>query len=184
MKNHVTRLQRLLVALCCIISFGFMANVQAAPKAKKVSFLFVLSAKEGAFQKSGKSNTLTLTDLDPHVLWFTDRPNRKAGFMSIQKFIVDWAKNFKGDPSNAGLVHADMSYTRGGKQAPIAIELMNPRMSGGTLQFDARGLKKERALRVMKLRGVSLFIDNWRNGLVSWDPRGSKSGGWNLWHAK
>ena len=158
MKNQINRLQQLLIVLCCVISFGFVANAQAAYTRSRLA---VLSAKKGVIQKSGRGNTLTLTGLDPHVLWFTDRPNRKAGFTPTQQFIANWVKKFKGDPPNASLVHADMSYTRGGKQAPMVIELINPRMSGGVLRFDVRNLKNSRGVRRLIMNRVSLFVDGW-----------------------
>ena len=80
--------------------------------------------------------------------------------MSTQKFSTNRAKGFKGDPPNAGLVHADMSYTRGGKQAPLAIELINPKMSHGTLRFDIKGLAHATDKSGYQMKQVGLFIDS------------------------
>ncbi|MCH9644503.1 MAG: hypothetical protein K0U29_05385 [Gammaproteobacteria bacterium] len=176
MKNYSTTLQRLLITLCCLIGLGLMVNAQATPKAKKkVSALLVLSAKKGVLQKSAKGRTLTLTDIDPHVLWFTDRPNRKAGFVPTQKFIASWAKSFKGDPPNAGLVHADMSYTRGGNQAPLAIELKNAKMKNGVMTFDVTNINQYQGKSTMLYNRVVLFIDN--VGMSRISLRGIAEGG-------
>lgn len=64
-------------------------------------FLYVLSAKSGAFD----GGTLTLKDI-PLVIYFSDRPNRIAGHMSLEGFVRLWGKgvdSFKSDPPNATL---------------------------------------------------------------------------------
>ncbi len=64
-------------------------------------FLYVLSAKSGTFE----DGTLTLNDV-PVAVYFSDRPYRIAGHISLKKFVKMWGKgadSFKLDPPNATL---------------------------------------------------------------------------------
>ena len=68
---------------------------------KEPSYLFVLSATSGSL----KGDTLTLNGV-PNVIYFTDRPDRVAGHLSLEKFVEMWDKgddSFKADPPNATL---------------------------------------------------------------------------------
>ena len=53
---------------------------------KEASWLFVQNA-ERAELKAGK---LTLTGIDPSVVCFTDRPQRRTGTITTQKFVGGW----------------------------------------------------------------------------------------------
>ncbi len=64
-------------------------------------FLFVLSAGSGKYD----GETLTLTGV-PSVVYFSDRPYRVAGHMSLQKFAENWGgriDDFSDVPPNATL---------------------------------------------------------------------------------
>ncbi len=68
---------------------------------KEPRYLFVLSATSGSL----KGDTLTLNGV-PNVIYFSDRPLRKAGHMSLSNFIEMWNKgsdSYKADPPNATL---------------------------------------------------------------------------------
>ena len=71
-------------------------NEADAPK-----FLYTMSAKSGTFE----NGTLTLNDV-PLVIYFSDRPARISGQLSIQVFEQGWrtgTDSFKADPPNATL---------------------------------------------------------------------------------
>ena len=68
---------------------------------KNTGYLYVISGTSGSL----KGDTLTLNGV-PNVLYFSDRPARKAGHMSVSKFVEMWNKqsdSFKADPPNATL---------------------------------------------------------------------------------
>jgi len=68
---------------------------------KEPSYLFVISGTSGSLD----GDTLTLNGV-PNVIYFTDRPARKAGHLSLEKFVEMWDKggdSFKADPPNATL---------------------------------------------------------------------------------
>jgi len=95
---------------------------------KELSYLFVLSATSGSL----KGDTLTLDGV-PNVIYFTDRPARKAGHISVSEFIEMWSKgvdSFKGDPPNATL---SVLKKEGAKN--VVIELKSVEQKDGSLYF-------------------------------------------------
>jgi len=68
---------------------------------KNTGYLFVISGTSGSLD----GDTLTLNGV-PNVIYFSDRPARKAGHLSLEKFVEMWDKgddSFKADPPNATL---------------------------------------------------------------------------------
>ena len=101
---------------------------------KNPQYLFVLSAKSGTL-KDGK---LTLKDV-PLVIYFSDRPNRIAGHMSVEQFVKMWGEgkdSFKVDPPNAAL----SVFDRSGSKTAI-VELSTPEVRDTAVVFIARTIK-------------------------------------------
>jgi hypothetical protein len=105
-----------------------------------VGLLFVQAAPHGTFVAVPGAEdryTLTLRDSASQVMWFSDRPSRHYGHVTIERFIGDWMKfGFGSDPPNAALTllrHEDTEDT-------VIIELGTPRYDAErhTLQFPAR----------------------------------------------
>jgi len=99
-------------------------------ESKKPQYLFVLSAESGTYA-DGK---LTLKNV-PLVVYFSDRPNRIAGHMSVKKLVDIWGKgsdSFKADPPNATLSIFD---EQGNKNA--VVEISNPVQMKETVTFTA-----------------------------------------------
>ena len=147
------------VALCLTIVFLLCAapvTLCAAPLAhvinesKSPQYLYVLSAGKGSYKK----DKLTLKSVTPLVVYFSDRPNRIAGHMGVEKFIGTWGKrpdSFKADPPNATLSIFDKSGNKN-----IVLELQNPDLSDGKLTFDVRLLEGQLP---PSFPASSLFID-------------------------
>jgi len=97
---------------------------------KDPGYLFVLSATSGSL----KGDTLTLNGV-PNVIYFSDRPARKAGHISLAHFIEMWDKgvdNFKADPPNATLSVLDKVVS----QSIISeVELMSVEHVSNSLVF-------------------------------------------------
>ncbi len=116
---------------------------------KKPQFLFVMSAKSGSFD--GK--TVTLNDV-PTVIYFSDRPNRIAGHVSLNKFVENWNKgsdSFKADPPNATLSIFDEQGN-----IDVVIEISNPQMQGESLKFNVSVLSGNLP---KTMEESSLFVD-------------------------
>ena len=94
-------------------------------------FLFVLSAESGSFE----GDVLTLTGV-PMVIYYSDRPDRIAGHISLKKFVENWNKgsdSFMADPPNATL---SILNEEGNENA--IVELSNPEIKGNVVEFDVR----------------------------------------------
>jgi hypothetical protein len=79
-------------------------TVAAAAEEKMADFLFVQSAKSMSFDPA--TNQLTLANVSPVTVFFTDRPERIAGNMKTTAFIPFWSEgkdSFKSDPPNADI---------------------------------------------------------------------------------
>lgn len=69
----------------------------------QAKLLFVQEAQGVAFD----GNTLTLQDVNPSILFFTDRPERVAGYWTLDEFMNEVSTgpdSFADDPPNATLV--------------------------------------------------------------------------------
>ena len=103
---------------------------------KGASWLFIQTAESAKFD----GTTLTLTNVNPSVVMFTDRPARMAESVPTTKFLADWgqggANSFQSDPPNAGLT----SLVDGELQT-ATVELTKPHLDGATLTYEARVLE-------------------------------------------
>ncbi len=115
------------VMLTLVPGLVFAENV--IDDSKNPGYLFVLSATSGSL----KGDTLTLNGV-PNVIYFSDRPARIAGHLSLEKFVELWNKgvnSYKADPPNATL---SVLTKEGAKN--VVVELMNvEQKSGSALVF-------------------------------------------------
>ena len=112
-------------------------------------FLFVLSAESGSYD----GEMLTLTGV-PSVVYFSDRPYRIAGHMSVEEFVEMWgegADDFVVDPPNAALSIFDSNGNYN-----VVVELIDLQSGSETIIFNVRVLQGS----IPTSFGVaSLFID-------------------------
>lgn len=69
--------------------------------------LFSLTSDSMRFEDpSGMDVTLVMEGVDPHTVWFTDRPERKSGAITTSQLAAEWAdgETFDEIPPNAALV--------------------------------------------------------------------------------
>ena len=99
----------------------------------KVQLMFVQSAE--SFKSDGK--TLRLVNVSPQTIWFTDRPVRQAGHVTMQNYMKEWtaaagADNFSKDPPNATL-----SVYEAGKSdnTLTVVEIFDPVVQGKDLVY-------------------------------------------------
>ncbi len=116
---------------------------------KNTGYLFVISGTSGSLD----GDTLTLNGV-PNVIYFTDRPARNEGHLSVSEFIEMWDKgvdSFKADPPNATL-----SVLKEGEARNVVVELTGVEHKNGSLYFkvvELEGNIKE------AFEASSLFID-------------------------
>lgn len=128
------------------------ALLATAGEEKKADFLFVQSAKNMSFDPA--TNKLTLENVSPVTLFFTDRPERIAGNMKTAAFLPFWSEgkdSFKSDPPNA-----DVSIVDGKTLTQTVVELQDPVLEGDNLSYTVKLIKGE-----MPSAGtdVAVFID-------------------------
>ena len=97
---------------------------------ESVELLFVQDAKGMSYD----GETLVLKGADPYTLFFSDRPERIAGHLTIEAFLEEVSKgadSFAEDPPNATLVVFD-----GDKLHQVVLELpTKPQYRDGDLLF-------------------------------------------------
>ena len=145
--RHATIVGIFTVMLTLVTGLVFAENV--IDDSKNPGYLFVLSATSGSL----KGDTLTLNGV-PNVIYFSDRPARKAGHMSLSEFIEMWNKgsdSFKADPPNATLSVLKKEGAENG-----VVELMSAEQKSGSVVFKISVLE---GLIPESFKISSLFID-------------------------
>lgn len=147
-----------------------LAQETSSPKgqfdAPAADWLMVQSAASIAYD--GK--TLTLENVAPQTIMFTDRPQRMAGDIATRRFVEDWnagKDSFEKDPPNASL-----SVLVGDEEKLSVIELTNPRLEGTSLSYDVTVLD---GTVPANGKATTLFIDWWygpRGGVCHYGPWG------------
>ena len=114
-------------------------------------FLLVLSAESGSYE----GETLTLTGVSA-VVYFSDRPYRIAGHLSVEKFVKMWgerADDFAADPPNATLSIFEENVVNN-----VVIEMIAvPDISGDSVIFPVEIILGDIPEEVF---ASSLFIDD------------------------
>ena len=120
-----------------------------------------LEAEQSMFVQTARAiksdgTTLTLTDVTPSTLYFSDRPKRIVGHMSTVDFVDLWAEgdnSFEEDPPNAVL-----AFLEPGDEAPedAVVVLQQPRLEDGELSYSIETLE---GTVPTQTGPVTLFID-------------------------
>jgi hypothetical protein len=135
-----------------VLSFTTLCKAQDKPKEQISSpqFLFVQSAKSFTFA-DGK---LSLHGVSPNTIYFTDRPVRIAGHITVKEYI-DWGRDAK-DSFTKNPPNGTLSIIAGDEAKNIVMVLKDAQLEGDTLSFKVRILEG----KMPKAGGVnSLFID-------------------------
>lgn len=168
----------LLAAGCGNDSDDGEADNGKASQGSNLSLLYVVDAGSGTLQQTrGKDGyRLTLDNVSPQVVAFSDRPERLTLNLPTEQFFADvWPGSFNGDPPNAAL---DLASGGGGA---LALELSAPKSSGSSVSFEARKLDDATGLVAHyqdQLRSdapsrfgpASLFVDD-DTFCDRWDPQ-------------
>lgn len=152
----------LLVALA---GAGTMAPSASAAESSTtdVSVLFAVTGRDVTVTPlQGTSDYLVTIALPAEqVTWFTDRPERRAGTMSLTSFVDSWgAVGFRQDPPNAAL-----DLTRARKATIVTATMVAPRIRrDGALVFRAIPLDGQPTRR--HFDSVAAFVDPGDDGSV------------------
>jgi hypothetical protein len=104
---------------------------QSSQGNQAISLLFVQNA--GSISYDEASQTLQLHDVNPSVIFFSDRPYRIAGHVLVPGFIQLWNEgtdSFKEDPPNATLSIIEDDHVHS-----AVIEIASPSFNNNTLSY-------------------------------------------------
>jgi hypothetical protein len=162
--ERLVKLLRIFLA-CLVLLIGLTSILQAqdaTPEAEAtVSVLFVQSGSSGTMTISEDGGyLLTIEDVDPYVLWFTDRPQRGAGYIPLGTYLELWTEgsdSFQTDAPNGSLIV---------NGEPIAVEIMNPVYDTAlnSFRYTVVPLDNTPLADTLSLEIPSLFIDS--DGIV------------------
>jgi hypothetical protein len=131
---------------------GLPAQVLAADA--QVQLMFVQSAES----LKADDKTLRLVGVSQQAIWFSDRPVRQAGHMSLKDYLKEWTaaagpNNFSKDPPNATL----SVYQPGKEENTLTVvEISDPKVEGKDLVYTYKLIEGQ----MPKTGGAaSLFID-------------------------
>ncbi|HTO89128.1 MAG TPA: SHOCT domain-containing protein [Thermoanaerobaculia bacterium] len=120
--------------LSLVLAAAIPAAAALAGDVKTVEVLFVQSARNVVFE----GETLTLKDISPSTLFFSERPERIAGHYTNDEYLKAWTEgrdSFLKDPPNAVVsifTRADADPT------DVVVTLRNPRLSGHDMKYDIK----------------------------------------------
>jgi hypothetical protein len=146
------------VAAMAITSWG-MPNISVAQTTsaqEKVQLMFVQTAED--IQVDPVTKTIRLVNVNKQTLYFSDRPNRIAGNLTMAAYLDEWTAragkdNFANDPPNATI-----SVYEPGRQdnTIVVVEISNPVIDGKDLIYSYKLIEGT----LPKAGGAtSLFID-------------------------
>jgi hypothetical protein len=148
-----------------VVGFALGSQMQessaSADEEQTANWLFTQTADGGSISPNGDGTwTLTLTDVDPVVLGFTDRPLRDALAGPVERLVDAWPTMF-GDSNPNGVV---VAHNQSGATNSAVVEMMDPKLDGSTLTYTVRVLTNEggpaEAGMSYDFEQVSVFIDD------------------------
>ena len=106
-----------LVLTALLVGTAVLADRKNAPQS---DWLMIMKAEQAQFvEATDDTYTLTLTDVDPVTLAFTDRPERIAQTWDTTVVLDYWESEFDGDPPNAAVTADGVG---------VAVTLSDPRV--------------------------------------------------------
>ncbi len=129
-------MRRMLVAALASLAVAApaaRAQAPAAAGAAPVQLMFVQVANG----LSADDATIRLVGVSPQTVWFTDRPVRDAGHITMPAFMEEWtakagADNFAADPPNATLSVYEPGQT---SNSLAVITISHPRVEGNDIVY-------------------------------------------------
>lgn len=126
---------RILVVVTTLfgLSFASTRSLEAEDADTTPVFLFVHTADD--FEADPDSKSLRLVNVNQQVLFFSDRPDRIVGHLTMDQYLDEWTSvpdAFNDDPPNAALSVYEASGT---DNAVAVVEIMNPVIDGNDIVY-------------------------------------------------
>jgi len=144
--------------------FGYIPKPNPQEQ-ENFELLFIQSAEEVTLKQNPRNPerwTITLKNIDPDIAYFSEKPRKMAGKVTIQDFIEEWNLNNKNSPSGSLVTkfsHADAQGTDSDRK----VILSNPRYNAKrmTLTYDARNAYGTDNLQNGSHKDPVLFIEKY-----------------------
>lgn len=126
-----------ILMLCCLAPIGVVSGAEIAANQigaveaivnETPTHIFLQEGTNGSFVKDVSDNyTLTITDVIPYTVYFSDRPARDAGMVEMEQFL----EGFNFDPNNPP--NALVTIREGEEEKDmIVVELTEPSYNNAT----------------------------------------------------
>ena len=163
-KHTFLAISALAVSMLSLTSGIYSAKAEPKPvqeqnqtqEQTKIQLMFVQTAED--LKIDDKTKTLRLVNVNPQTLYFSDRPVRVAGHLTMPAYMDEWKasegpNNFASDPPNATF----SVYENGNPQNTLAVvEISHPVIEGKDLVYNYKPIEGE----MPKAGGeTALFID-------------------------
>ena len=151
---------RLVLALTATALLPAVAGAAGTPP----GILYSVDAPNAVLTLPGGGPMQLSLPAPTRVTWFTDRPDRRAGSITLGQLAQMWsASGFDADPPNAALV-----LSRRGQDRTHVVELSLPAITGSRVTFTTRAMPRSRelgyrhtdALRPGRYGAARVFIDD------------------------
>lgn len=167
-------MKKIFILLTTLLSLSSLAFAHTQTSTQMTDFLLVQTAKSSSIHRvenQSKLYTLQLNNVSPYVNYFSERPKRQAGMLSLIKFMQQWyAKNsqsFSKDAPNA-MFRAVIKNRDGEKHIGFAVELMHPVYDKAKHRLSYTISPLEDISKVLaesdKYHFTTLYIDDWCPG--------------------
>lgn len=135
--SKIQKLSRLVFSLATVMLLTTINGIASTtpPPAEEPLFMFVQIAEDLKVDAAAK--TLRLVNVGQQTLFFSDRPDRIAGHLKMEKYLDEWTAkagkdNFSANPPNASL----SVYEPGQADNTLAVvEITNPQVDGSDLIY-------------------------------------------------
>lgn len=157
------------IGLCAaVVAFTSWAWASSNQSAKDSSLLYSQSTATAIVKKEADRTTLSLQDIPTHTIWFTDRPNRSAGRISVQNYLKkSWhqGKNsFSMNHPNAIIMYFPKNNSKFSEHKHFVAELSEPVLSdnASTLTYTIKAVHGDSGTfpSAGKIYNVFMLIDN------------------------
>lgn len=152
-----------LIGFVLLAIYG-LACANMAPE--KATLLYTQTAPQGTIKTVGNKTLLTMKNVTKKTVWFTDRPARQAGTLSMKEYLNLWkpGKNsFSDDAPNALLMYSTKTEAKKGHYQKAVVKLSYPiyNISNKTLSYQITSIEKN----MPKIENgtyyeIMLFIDD------------------------
>lgn len=152
----------------------FASNEQKQPSfngESKISYLFIQSASKAVIEQVPShpdQYQLILTQIQPFVSYFSDRPNRITGIIPVNQFLDIWKNgnnSFSKVPPNVGVSGSKIHGFFNKTATSFVLELSHPRydLKNKSLSYDVKFLSSNKPSDLSStiiLQNATLFFDD------------------------